>query len=234
MGSFSKGAKDGVPIALGYLSVSLAFGILAVNSGQPLWAPVVTSLTNFTGTGQFVGIDLIAANASIAEIAFTLLVINLRYMLMSLSLSQRIRPEMKLLPRLAIAFGITDEVFAVTLKQEAPIGGRYMAGLILTSFAGWVGGTAAGVLAGSIIPASVQSAMGIALYAMFIAIILPPSKDSAPIRMTVIIAVAISCFIYWVFPALSSGWSMIISGVTASVIMAIVRPIKQEDEGDER
>ena len=98
---FLKGAKDGIPIALGYLSVSLAFGILAVNSGQPWWAPVVTSLSNFTGTGQFVGIDLIAVNASLTEICFTLLVVNLRYLLMSLSLSQRVRPEMKLLPRMA-------------------------------------------------------------------------------------------------------------------------------------
>ena len=109
------GSKDGIPIFLGYLSVSLAFGILAVKSGQPIWAPVLTSLTNFTGTGQFVGIDLIAANASLMEIAFTLLVINLRYMLMSLSLSQRVRPSMSLPTRLAMRCKLT--VFAVAIQH---------------------------------------------------------------------------------------------------------------------
>lgn len=230
---FLKGAKDGIPIALGYLSVSLAFGILAVNSGQPWWAPVVTSLSNFTGTGQFVGIDLIAVNASLTEICFTLLVINLRYLLMSLSLSQRVRPEMKLVPRMAIAFGITDEVFAVSLEQEAPLSGRYLAGLILSSYAGWVGGTIIGVLAGSVIPESVRTAMGIALYAMFIAIIIPPSRESLPVRLTVVIAVVISCGLYVLFPKLGSGWSMIIAGVAAAAVMSVLKPVKTEEAENE-
>lgn len=180
--TFSRGLRDGLPIALGYISVAFAFGILAVEKGLPAWSPILISVTNFTGTGQFAGIDLIAAMASFAEIAFTLLIINLRYLLMSLSLSQRLEPGIGLGKRMAIAFGITDEIFAVAIQKESLLGGKYLAGLILSSYSGWVGGTVLGALASSLLPASLLSALGIALYAMFIAIIIPPGPEQPPGR----------------------------------------------------
>ena len=178
--TFRKGLRDAVPIALGYFSVSAAFGMICVNNKLPLWAAPIISLTNFTGTGQFVGSSLIASGALIIEIILTLLVINARYFLMSISLSQRLSSKITLLGRLAIAFGNTDEIFAVAMQQNRILNIRYMFGLIVCSFSGWLGGTIAGTLVGSIMPIDLVSAMGIAIYAMFIAIIVPPLKKSYP------------------------------------------------------
>lgn len=227
--TFKKGLKDGLPIAIGYLSVSFAFGILAVNSGLPIWAPIITSLTNFTGTGQFVGTTLIAASASIAEIAFTLLIINARYVLMSISLSQRLE-KVSIWKKLIIAFGNTDEIFAVAVSKYCDLNFKYMAGLILCSFTGWVGGTALGALCGSIIPQSILSAMGIALYAMFIAIIIPPAKKSRAVLLVIALGALISVAIYYIpfINQLNSSWRIIIAGVVSTLIGTFVMPLKDE------
>lgn len=227
--TFKKGLKDGLPIAIGYLSVSFAFGILAVNSGLPIWAPIITSLTNFTGTGQFVGTTLIAASASIAEIAFTLLIINARYVLMSISLSQRLE-KVSIWKKLIIAFGNTDEIFAVAVSKYCDLSFKYMAGLILCSFTGWVGGTALGALCGSIIPQSILSAMGIALYAMFIAIIIPPAKKSRAVLLVIALGALISVAIYYIpfINQLNSSWRIIIAGVVSTLIGTFVMPLKDE------
>lgn len=227
--TFKKGLKDGLPIAIGYLSVSFAFGILAVNSGLPIWAPIVTSLTNFTGTGQFVGTTLIAASASIAEIAFTLLIINARYVLMSISLSQRLE-KVSIWKKLIIAFGNTDEIFAVAVSKYCDLSFKYMTGLILCSFSGWVGGTVLGALCGSIIPQSILSAMGIALYAMFIAIIIPPAKKSRAVLLVVALGALISVAIYYIpfINQLNSSWRIIIAGVLSTLIGTFIMPLKDE------
>lgn len=227
--TFKKGLKDGLPIAIGYLSVSFAFGILAVNSGLPIWAPIITSLTNFTGTGQFVGTTLIAASASIAEIAFTLLIINARYVLMSISLSQRLE-KVSIWKKLIIAFGNTDEIFAVAVSKYCDLNFKYMAGLILCSFTGWVGGTALGALCGSIIPQSILSAMGIALYAMFIAIIIPPAKKSRAVLLVIALGALISVAIYYIpfINQLNSSWRIIIAGVVSTLIGTFAMPLKDE------
>lgn len=227
--TFKKGLKDGLPIAIGYLSVSFAFGILAVNSGLPIWAPIITSLTNFTGTGQFVGTTLIAAGASIAEIAFTLLIINARYVLMSISLSQRLE-KVSIWKKLIIAFGNTDEIFAVAVSKYCDLSFKYLAGLILCSFTGWVSGTALGALCGSIIPQSILSAMGIALYAMFIAIIIPPAKKSRAVLLVIALGALISVAIYYIpfINQLNSSWRIIIAGVVSTLIGTFVMPLKDE------
>ena len=134
--NFISGMKDGLPIALGYISVAFAFGILALEKGFPIWAPILISATNFTGTGQFVGIDLIASYATLSEIAFTILIINLRYVLMSLSLSQKIVHNATLGERLLIAFGVTDEIFVVSMGKTQAVTFPYMMGLILSAYCG--------------------------------------------------------------------------------------------------
>lgn len=229
--TFGKGVKDGLPIALGYLSVSFAFGMIAVQKGLPVWSPIVISLTNFTGTGQFAGADLLAAGAAFTEIAFTLLIINLRYLLMSLSLSQRLSPKMTLWGRLAVAFGNTDEIYAVAMQQGRELNFRYMMGLILCSYSGWILGTALGAFASSFLPTAVRSALGIALYAMFIAIILPAAKTSKPILRVVLISVVISCIFYYVplLNTLSKGWVIIICGVVSSAVGAALFPLRGEE-----
>ena len=132
--TFSKGFKDGIPIALGYISVAFAFGMLAVSKNMPAWSPILISITNFTGTGQFVGMDLIVLGATCAEIACTLFIINIRYMLMSLSLSQKLSSEITLPQRLFIAFGNTDEIYAISMQQNGLLNFRYMFGIIICSF----------------------------------------------------------------------------------------------------
>lgn len=229
---FSAGIRDGIPIAFGYLSVAFAFGMLAVEKQLPIWAPIVISLTNFTGTGQFVGIDLIAAGAAFAEIGFTILIVNLRYLLMSLSLSQKLSEGEGIVHRLIIAFGNTDEIFAVAMQQRGTLTFSYMMGLIIISFAGWCGGTVLGALASSILPQMVRSALGIAIYAMFIAIIVPAAKASRPVTRVVFIAVAMSCIFAFVpgLNKLSSGWVIIICGVVSSLIGACFFPLSGEGE----
>ena len=229
---FRKGFKDGIPIALGYFSVSFAFGMLAVSKGFPIWAPIMTSLTNFTGTGQFAGIDLISAGAGYAEIACTLLIINLRYMLMSLSLSQKLSDEITIPQRMVIAFGNTDEIYGVSMQQFGFLTYRYMLGIITCSFLGWVLGTALGSVASSILPVSVLSALGISLYAMFIAIIIPPSRESKPVLGIIICAAVFSCLFRYVpiLSKISGGWVIIISGVISSAVFAMMFPAGKEED----
>lgn len=238
MMTFRRGFKDGIPIALGYISVSFAFGMLAVEKGLPLWSPVLLSITNFTGTGQFAGIDLITSNAGLYEVIFTLLVINIRYMLMSLSLSQRLDKDISVLGRMIISFGNTDEIFGVCIQQKNPLTMRYMMGIILCSYSGWNAGTVLGVLVSSALPDMVRTALGIALYAMFIAIIIPPARDSKPIMKVVLLSVLLSCVLRFVpfISGLGNGWIIIICGVISAGLAAYFFPVtvKDTDEPDDR
>jgi len=228
--SFTKGFKDGIPIALGYISVSFAFGISAVSYGLPIWAAVLISLVNVTSAGQVAGLPLLVSSAPLIEMILTQLVINLRYALMSLSLSQKLAPQVKTPNRLAIAYGVTDEIFAVSVSQKADVGGRYMAGLIIGPIIGWAAGTFFGAAASQLLPESIRSALGIAIYGMFIAIVIPPVKAHRPTFLVVMISVALSCLFHYV-PGLNqigSGFIIIISAAAASLLGAILYPLQEE------
>ena len=228
---FSKGFKAGVPIALGYFPVSFTFGLIAVNGGIPVWLAIFISFSNLTSAGQFAGTNLIIANAPIIEIALTTFVINIRYMLMSLSLSQKIKSNMTLLYRSIIAFGITDETFALASLEKNELTFSYMIGLISGPFAGWVLGTAAGAVTCSVLPEQIQSAMGIALYAMFIALVVPPSKKSKAPLIVTIIGIFISSILKWLpyINQISSGFRIIIATIVASAIGALLFPKGEEE-----
>lgn len=230
--TFLDGVKDALPIALGYFSVSFAFGMLAIEKGLPLWAPMLTSLTNFTGTGQFAGVGLMATGAMFTEIAFTIFIINIRYILMSISLSQKLPAGITFWQRLIIAFGNTDEIFAVSIRKQQPLNFRYLLGLIFFSYFGWNLGTVAGVFASAALPESVMSALGIALFAMFIAIIIPPARESKPVAIILLIAVALSCLLNFVpfLKGLGSGWNIILCGVVSAAVGALCFPVKEEEE----
>ncbi|MFA6948569.1 MAG: AzlC family ABC transporter permease [Eubacteriales bacterium] len=225
--TFIRGARDGLPVGLGYLSVAFAFGMIATaEKGMPLWGAALVSLTNFTGTGQFVGVDLMSVGTGIIELVCTLAVINARYFLMSLSLSQKLPENITLWQRMMIAFGNTDENFALMMLQSEPLTFPYMMGMIITSYSGWVGGTILGGAASAVIPSSLLSALGIALYAMFIALVVPPAKADRRVLGVVAAAAAISCALYYI-PASSgigSGWIIIISGVLSSAAGAVFFP----------
>lgn len=234
--SFKKGLKDGLPIGLGYFSVSFTFGMMAVSAGIPVWAAVLISMTNLTSAGQFAGLSIIAGAGSLVEMAMTQLVINARYSLMSLTLSQKMEKRFSIPKRLIAAFSNTDEIFAVAVNQGKEIGAKYYSGLSIIPYAGWTLGTLFGAVAGGFLPPVVNDALGLAIYAMFIAIIIPPAKKSAPIRLVIFAAVILSCLFYFLpfLKNVSSGFSIIICAVAASIIAAIVNPVNDDEPETEQ
>ena len=227
--SFSDGLKDGIPIGLGYLSVSFSFGLLAVNMGIPTFFAVLMSLTNLTSAGQFAGIELIAASATILEMIFTQFVINIRYSLMSISISQKVDKSVNILNKLIISFIITDEIFAVASSKEHDISKQYMYGLGIMPIIGWTSGTLIGAVAGGFLPLTLRLALGVALYAMFIAIVVPEIKKSKEVAIVVLISVCLSCLFKFVpfLKHISGGFAMIICAIVASLIGALAFPIKE-------
>ena len=222
---FTAGFKDGIPICLGYIAVSFTFGIFDA---------VLISLTNVTSAGQFAGLSLIASTASYIEMAITQLIINLRYCLMSCALSQKIDPEAPLFHRFLIAYGVTDEIFGVTVCKGGKLSPFYSYGVIFISVFGWVFGTFLGILSGNILPARVVSALSVALYGMFLAIIIPPARNNRVLAGVVVISMAAS-FLFDKTPGLrniSSGFRIIIITLIIEGIGAYFFPVK-EDEYDE-
>ena len=230
--TYKSGLKDGIPIALGYLSVSFSFGILCKKMGIHTLGAILISVTNLTSAGQLAGIGIIAALGSLSEMALTQLVINIRYALMSLSLSQKVDSAFNGIHRLLASFFITDEIYAVASSKKGQVNPRYMYGLGALPFLGWSLGTALGAIAGDILPADIVNAFGIALYAMFIAIVLPPATENKGVLVCAIISAAISCLITYL-PALSfisGGFAIIICALVAGIICALLFPVDDEED----
>ena len=229
-----KGIIGSIPIALGYLGVSFTFGILAVSYGINPGTATMISLLNLTSAGQFAGITAIAKGAGYLELFLTQFVINLRYSLMSLSLSQKLDKEFKTPKRLVASFVITDEIFAVASARDCAVTFPFMIGLGVPPIIGWSLGTFLGATAGSLLPQTALSALSIALYAMFVAIVLPPAREHKPIAIVAVIALLISCGIYYipVFKMISSGFSVIITTIIAAGIGAFLFPIPDVNEAD--
>lgn len=232
--NFSKGFKDGVPIGLGYLSVAFTFGIMAVRGGLSVVQAVLISMTNVTSAGQLAGLELMIASAPLFEMALTQLVINLRYALMSLSLSQKMDSSMTVPRRMFFAFCNTDEVFAVASGQPGTVGISYLTGLMTAPYFGWALGTLLGAAAGSLLPELILNALGVAIYGMFIAIIIPPARKSRSVRAAVILAALLACIMRYT-PCLrniSGGFAVILCAVPVSAFCAKMFPIREE--GDEQ
>lgn len=228
--NFLKGIYHGIPIALGYLSVSFGFGILAVRSGLSVTAAVAISMTNLTSAGQAAGVAVIAGCGSYFEMALTQFVINIRYALMGLSLSQKLDKGFRLPQRLITAFGITDEIFAVASAQPEKISPSYLYGLISISFVGWTSGTLIGAAAGQILPKMIIDAMGIVLYGMFLAIIIPPARKHRSILLMVLLAAIFSIICHYFLPFISDGFAVILCAIAAAVIGACFLPIPEEED----
>ena len=229
--AYCTGVRRGLPVGVGYFSVSFGFGAMAVANGIQAMDATLISLTNLTSAGQFAGLTLIVAAASLWELILTQIVINSRYALMSLALSQRMGQRIGFLPRLAIAFINTDEIFALAMAYEKPLNFSFMMGLGLTPIIGWVGGTLMGALAGSVLPMAIRMALGVMLYGMFIAIVVPPAREEKPILVAVVLALVFSCLFTWV-PVLnqvSAGISIVICTVAAAAICAALFPIADEE-----
>lgn len=225
---FLKGMSHGIPIMLGYLSVSFSFGIMAVGKGiSPLWTSLI-SLTNLTSAGQAAGVDIIVAAGSLIEMILVQITINMRYSLMALSLSQKLDKRFTTPHRLAASYGITDEIFAVCAAQETPLTPAYMYGMILIATIGWVMGTVMGAVAGQLLPASVTSVMGLMLYGMFIAIVVPPCKKERGVLAVSLGAIAMSLLFKYVIKGIPSGFVIMICAVAASAVGAVFFPVQDE------
>lgn len=229
---FNKGIKDGIPIALGYFSVSIAFGIMAVEAGCTWFEAVLISLTNLTSAGQFAGVTVITHMGSFIEMALMQFVVNSRYGLMGIALSQKVNSRFKGIWRIILGFAITDEIFAVAIGQDSQVSRRYFAGLAVLPIAGWTGGTLVGAVMGNVMPAMVTSALGLALYGMFIAVVVPKTREDGHVLAAVIIAVAISVTFRYIplFSGISAGFAIIICAVAASAAGALLFPVKEDDQ----
>ena len=227
---FSKGLRHGIPIALGYMGVSFAFGMKAVVDGLSPMQAVLISMLNVTSAGQLAALPQMLALASLLEVALTQLIINMRYALMSLSLSQKLDRSFTISHRMAVSFVNTDEVFAVASAQPGSVSPSYIYGLILLPYVGWVLGTLFGAVAGTMLPDSLRSALGIAIYAMFIAIVLPPSRVSKQIRIVVLLTIAVRlCFVFLPFlKQMSGGLQVVVCAVAAAGVGAILFPREAE------
>ena len=219
-------------MGLGYFSVSFGFGAMAVSQGIRVLDSVLISATNLTSAGQFAGLKLVVASAALWEMVLNMLVINSRYALMSLALSQRMGQRFGFWSRLPVAFINTDEIFALAMARKEPLTLPFMMGLGTLPILGWTGGTLCGALAGSVLPPSFQAALGVMLYGMFIAIVVPPAKKEKRVLLAVILAMVLSCLFAWL-PALqrvSAGISIVLCTVAAAAACAVLFPISEEEE----
>jgi predicted branched-subunit amino acid permease len=228
--AFLQGLSAGIPIGLGYIAVSFAFGMEAVRAGIDVWLAVLISLVNVTSAGQFASLGIISAGGTLVEMAATQLIINLRYSLMSFSLSQKMEKKAPHAHRFLVAFGVTDEIFGVSAAQAGEVSPYFNYGAMCVAIPCWTLGTLVGAVCSQILPAFVMSALGIVVYGMFLAIIIPPAKKSRPVLFAVLGAMAISCLLTYVpfINQISSGFAIIIATVIAAGVAAVLWPLKEE------
>ena len=227
---FMAGVKAGLPVFVGYFSVSFGFGTMAVAQGLTIWHAVLISASNLTSAGQFAGLTVIAAGATILEMILTQLVINSRYALMSLALGQRLGQRVGTGGRLLTAFFNTDEIFALGMSRGTDLTTAFFVGAGVIAALGWIAGTALGAIAGSLLPESLRMALSVMLYGMFIAIVVPQAQAETPILAAVVLALVFSCAFTWIplLAQVSDGLAIVICTVAAAAICALLFPIEEE------
>lgn len=227
--NFKKGVEDGLPIGLGYFAVSFSFGI----AGSKLLSSVLVtliSMTNLTSAGQFAGLQIMGeATGTLIEMAIATFFINLRYSLMAVSLSQKVS-SFSTWKRCLLGTGITDEIYAVAMSQKSPVTPLYFLGLMTLPYLGWTSGTLVGAICGEILPHFLTDALGVALYGMFIAIVVPQMKTHKPTAIAVFIAIALSLLFNYApyLKEISVGFSIILCAVIASLLAAFLFPIQEK------
>lgn len=228
---FKQGLIDGIPIGLAYVAVSFAFGISGVSKGIPVWAVTLISATCLTSAGQFAAIISMTAGGSVVELILSQIIINLRYSIMSIAIGQKLVEKAKLWNRFTMAFGVTDEIFAVSCGRPGEITPKYFYALMSIPWISWTLGTLLGATASEILPGVLRSALGIAIYGMLIGIIIPPAKTDKRIVAVILISMAVSLVFNFVdaLSFVSSGFVIIICTLIAAVIGAVLFPVEEED-----
>lgn len=229
--AFFSGMKAGMPVCVGYFSVSFGFGAMAIAQGLTIWQAIFISASNLTSAGQFAGLTVIAAGSAMIEMILTQVVINSRYALMSLALAQRFGSNVGTGKRLLAAFFNTDEVFALGMSQGKALTTGFFVGAGVVAALGWTSGTAMGAIAGYLLPESVRMALGVMLYGMFIAIVVPQAREEKPILFSVILALIFSSLFTWMpgLNQISGGLAIVICTVLAASACAVLFPVKDEE-----
>lgn len=229
---FRRGITNGIPIALGYFAVSFTLGIAARKAGLTAWQGALASATTVASAGEYAGFTVIQAGAGLIEMAIMMLVINARYMLMSCSLSQKLDPDLPFFHRLLLGWGITDEIFGVSVCVPDRLNPFYNYGMMAISIPAWTVGTYLGIAVGDILPVRVMSALSVGLYGMFLAIIIPPARKNKVIAGLVVISMAASFAAQHVplLMNLSGGMRTILLTVMIAGVAAVLFPVKDEEE----
>lgn len=228
MNALYKGFRAGLPIGLGYFSVSIGFGLLCVRGGLSIGQAVIISMANLTSAGQLAGVGVMLSAGTLFEMVATQLVINMRYALMGVAMSQKMTEGINLPHRFGIASFITDEIFAVSMSQPEALKKPFLYGLFILPYIGWASGTFIGAAAGAVMPDVIRNGMGMLIYGMFLAILIPPARESVPIRAVVVLSAVCGCALHWL-PGLhiSSGFAVIVCAVVASCYCAVRYPVKE-------
>lgn len=225
--ALSDGLRDGIPIGLGYFVVSFTLGIVARNVGLTPFEGFITSFLNNASAGEYAAFMVMASDASYMEMALITLVANARYMLMSAVVSQKFDPSTPFYHRILVGFDVTDEIFGITVARPGKLNPFYNYGAMLVALPGWSLGTALGVIAGNILMPSVVSALSVALYGMFLAVIMPPARSDRVILTAIVVSFAMSFLAEQFFGAISAGTRTIVLTVLIAGIAAVLRPIKK-------
>lgn len=229
---FREGMRDGIPIGLGYLAVSFSLGVAAKSAGLTAFQGFIASLLNNASAGEYAGFTVIAANASYLEMTLMTLVANARYLLMSCALSQKFAPDTPLRHRLLVGYDVTDEIFGITIARQGILEPFYTYGAIVIAAPCWAVGTALGVVAGNLLPLRIVSALSVALFGMFLAVIIPPARENRIVAAFVLISFLASFAVAHLpyISQLSGGTRTILLTVAISAIAAALFPVKGEEE----
>ena len=231
---FLHGMRDGFPIGMGYFAVSFSLGMIAAKAGLTAWMGFVGSFLTRASAGEYGVYSLIAIGASYVEVVAMCLVTNLRYLLMSTALTQKFASNVSLLKRILVACCVTDEIFGISIAYPGNLPPAYPFGAMLVSTTMWASGTAVGIVAGEILPPHVVAALSVALYGMFIAIIIPPSKRDNAVGISVIASFLLSwlCSVLPTVREMSAGTRTIVLTIVIAAIAAYVKPVKIEDHDE--
>ncbi|MBR1729658.1 MAG: AzlC family ABC transporter permease [Selenomonadaceae bacterium] len=227
--ALSEGIRDGIPIGLGYFVVSFTLGIAAKHAGLSPFQGFLTSFLNNASAGEYAAFTVIAADASYLEMALITLVANARYLLMSTVLSQKFSKNTPFYHRILVGFDVTDEIFGITVARSGFLNPFYNYGAMLVALPGWSIGTALGIFAGNVLPLSVVSALSVALYGMFLAIIIPPAKNDRSIALAVIASFILSFIATNIFYEISAGTRTIILTILIAGVASYIFPVKNEN-----
>lgn len=230
--NFFRGMRDGVPIGLGYFAVAFTLGITAGKAGMNAIQSSLMSALMLASAGEFAAISMIASGAGFMEMIVTTIVINMRYLLMSSALSQKVQQDRPFVHRVFMSYAVTDEIFGISMAVEGKLNPFYQYGAACVAAPGWVLGTFLGAVVGMILPAQVMSAMSVAIYGMFLAVVIPPARKDKVIAGVVVISMAVS-LVFQSVPGLkniSSGFQIILLTVLISAAAAALFPVKEKEE----